>query len=100
VPVEGGDETEVVPGPLPDGQDWALSASGIDYATMAVQTIYRSHEYTIQFLDFESGQVVELFRREGLFLQSRLAVSPDEEWVLFGGTPARESELMLVENFR
>jgi hypothetical protein len=24
----------------------------------------------------------------------------DEEWVLFGGTPARESELMLVENFR
>jgi len=29
-----------------------------------------------------------------------LAVSPDEEWILYGERPAPTSELMLVENFR
>jgi hypothetical protein len=29
-----------------------------------------------------------------------LAVSPDEDWVLYGARPPSTSEIMLVENFR
>ena len=56
--------------------------------------------YTIRHLDFESGQVSELFRREGSFIHNSLAVSPDERWILHAARPLDESELMLVENFR
>jgi hypothetical protein len=66
--------------------------------------------YTIQFFDFESGEVTDVFRREGPFDHGivgaerstgpSLAVSPDEEWILYAECPAEKSELMLVENFR
>jgi hypothetical protein len=60
----------------------------------------RGEDYRIHFLDFETGQVTELFQKEGLYWHMRLEVSPDEEWILFDETPVGESELMLVENFR
>ena len=72
---------------------------GVVYKT---EDIVRSYveEYTIRFFAFESGEVTELFRKEGPFNHARLAVSPDEEWLLYGEAPADTSELMLVENFR
>ena len=56
--------------------------------------------YTVRYLDFESGQVSELFRKEGSSRHSSLDVSPDEEWIIHAERPALKSELMLVENFR
>jgi Tol biopolymer transport system component len=99
VPVGGGDETEVVPAPIGRWGDWALSRSGIYYCTRRARR-GRSREYTIHYLDLESGDVTEQFRKEGAFGQLWLAVSPGEEWILFGEVPAWQSELMLVENFR
>jgi hypothetical protein len=98
MPVTGGEETAIVSGPL-SVKGWALARGGIYFAeTSSVGA--RSRAYAIRYLDFESGQVSELFRKEGPFLYESLAVSPGEEWVLYCERPGSRSELMLVENFR
>jgi Tol biopolymer transport system component len=98
VPLDGGDATEVVPGPIANHEAWTLSRSGLYYATMRRPP---GAEFTIQYLELESGQVTELLRKEGPFGHGRnLAVSPGEEWILYSETPPDTSELMLVENFR
>jgi len=56
--------------------------------------------YTVRYLDFESGQVSELFREEGPSLRRSLDVSPGEEWIIHGERPPLQSELILVENLR
>jgi hypothetical protein len=98
VPVEGGEETPVVHG-LDTVKGWELSRSGIYYATARELEGTRT-EYTVRFLDFESGRTETLLRKEGPAWQWSLRVSPDEKWILFGETPSPQSELMLVENFR
>jgi len=97
-PVAGGEETEVVRGPVSWWQDWALSQRGLYYST--VRPRGHESEYTVQFLDFGSGRTTEVFRQLGSSEHSGLAVSPDEEWLLYGEWPEAQSELMLVENFR
>jgi Tol biopolymer transport system component/DNA-binding winged helix-turn-helix (wHTH) protein len=109
VPVAGGEESEVVRGPLAYNRDWALSSRGLYYAIErarvygGVDDHFRSRvptEYAIWFLDFESGKVTELFRKDGPFRHRWLAVSPDEERILYGEQALAQSEIMLVENFR
>jgi dipeptidyl aminopeptidase/acylaminoacyl peptidase len=109
VPLPAGPETEVLAGPLPYYADWAFSRSGIYYATQEARVFAgvdgsrRARvptAYAIRFLAFESGEVTELFRKEGPFRHRWLAVSPDEEWILYGEQPLAQAELMLVENFR
>jgi hypothetical protein len=97
VPAAGGKEPEVVRG-LVSWTDWALSRSGLYYST----TRPRGHgsEYKVQFLDFGSGRATEVFRQTGSLHHQGLAVSPDEEWILYGEDTEPQSELMLVENFR
>jgi len=98
VPVEGGEETEVVRAPGFLWYDWDLSRSGLYYSTIRPRG--RGNEYTIQFLDFASGRTRELFRQIGSEWHAGVAVSPDEEWLLYAEAPEWQSELMLVENFR
>jgi hypothetical protein len=98
MPLEGGEETAVVSGPL-TSWGWDLARSGIYYA-VAPGAGGRRRAYAIRHLDFESGHVSELFRRVDASDNHDLAVSPDERWVLHCERPARQSELMLVENFR
>jgi len=98
VPVAGGEETEVVRGPVPAWSDWALSRSGLYYSKIRPRG--RGNEYTIQFLDFASGRTKELYRQIGSARHQELAVSPDEQWILYSESPEWQSELMLVENFR
>ena len=45
---------------VPVWGDWALLPSGIYYTTRG-DVAGRNQDYTIQFLDFESGQVMTLF---------------------------------------
>jgi Tol biopolymer transport system component/serine/threonine protein kinase len=99
VPATGGDEIEVVGAKTGgDWQDWALGRSGLYYATRRRQV--RREEYTIEFVDFDSGTVTTLFRESGPRFHKSLAVSPDERWLLYRAEPPWQSELMLVENFR
>jgi len=98
-----------VQGPRAYYAGWALSRSGLYYAIERariygeVDDSFRARvptEYVIRFLDFDSGKVTELFRKDGPFRHRWLAVSPDEEWIVFGEQPLAQSEIMLVENFR
>ena len=102
IPVAGGEEAEVFRAeamfPRAFPRYWALTPGGIYFTT--IQVGVRAIDYTIQFYDLESGEVTELFGKEGPSLTPGLAVSPDEEWILYSEQPLPQSELMLVENFR
>jgi Tol biopolymer transport system component len=99
VPAEGGKETEVLRGP--NSKDhWTLSERGIYFTTWAWGLRHRSARYTIQYLDLGSGEVTELFSKEGSARPQCLAVSPDEQWILYTEVGMLSSELKLVENFR
>jgi hypothetical protein len=90
-----GEETEVFAGPLLPWA-WALGPSGA-YFLVLEPTMAQSNR-TLGLFDLQSGHVTELLRRDA-FIHT-LAVSPDEEWILYGESPPDTSELMLVENFR
>lgn len=98
VPAGGGEEIEVLPEPIRYFWDWALSPNGIYFATTKQAAL--SAELAVQFLDFQSAEVTEVFKKDGPFGYVALAVSPDEEWILFGERPFPQSDLMLVENLR
>jgi hypothetical protein len=94
----GGDESEVVKGPVL-WWNWALTRRGLYYATSRGGQA-RREEYTIQYLDFSSGRATPLYRKEGAYLHVSLTLAPDEKWILLGEAPLQQSELMLMENFR
>jgi Tol biopolymer transport system component len=97
MPVDGGEATEVVQESVA-WSDWALSRSGIYYATGRGTS--PREEYSIRHLDLESGQVTDLLRVEGFDFHGSLAVSPNEDWVLYGEGAHWTSELVLIEDFR
>jgi Tol biopolymer transport system component len=98
IPVRGGEETAIVSGPL-SYKGWALGRGGIYFSEdPIVEGLRRS--YVLRYLDFESGRVSEVYRKEGAFRHQYLAVSPDEEWILVVERPVDRSEVMLVEDFR
>ena len=76
-------------------------ARSYSYFALNRETVrWRKKEFVIRFLDSESGQVSEVFRKDSPAEHISLAVSPHEEWILYGEDPMDTSELMLVENFR
>jgi Tol biopolymer transport system component len=97
-PVEGGQETRVVED-LGGLSGWKLSRTGIYYATSRSPAL-AGEEYTIRFLDLESGRTETLFRTTSLSNHWYLGVSPDEKWILYTEWPHTASELVLVDNFR
>jgi dipeptidyl aminopeptidase/acylaminoacyl peptidase len=96
VSVEGGEETEVFPGPVRFDAEWEVIPEGLYFASEGPD-----EPYSIRFLDFDSGEVTEVLRRQRAGGGYSMTVSPDEEWVLFTEPAgAWTAELMLVENFR
>jgi len=100
VPAEGGEEDKVMG--MRDvwlHAGWKLSAEGIYYAVRddSAQPI-RKHSF--YFYDFQRGQSTNLYTYEGPDGHRSLAVSPDEQWILYTGFPPFTSDLVLIENFR
>jgi len=93
-PLEGGEETPVLREALYFG-NWALVSEGIYFISSEP-----TNEWVIRFHDFETGDVqtvsVPASRPRGSFL----TVTPDERWFLFTRWERRETDIMLVENFR
>jgi hypothetical protein len=98
VPVGGGEETEIVRGPIPHAYGWALTPTSVLYTTATSRA--RGEEYTIRSFHLATGRTTELFRKAGPFGHNFLAVSPDEAWILFVEGGLTESELTLVDGFR
>jgi len=98
-PISGGGETEVVPGPI-GWSDWALARSGLYFHAPDTGGESASPVHAIRRFDTRSREITEVQRKEGPLFRGWLAVSPDEEWILYAEGPPWTSELMLVENFR
>jgi Tol biopolymer transport system component len=98
-PLAGGQESQVVSGPVP-WQSWALGHHGLYYSTTEDRVPVRRVRLTIEYLDFASGRTTPLLIREGGAFWGGLAVSPDEKWILFGEAQPWQADLALIENFR
>jgi serine/threonine protein kinase/Tol biopolymer transport system component len=105
IPIEGGDETLVLP--LPKGGE----GLGLNYWTLGERGIYfidpgAKPRPAIKLFNFETQKMTHLGviakeRRNPSFGPAlRLAVSPDEQWLLYVQFDQCGSDIMLVENFR
>jgi hypothetical protein len=97
VSADGGEENVVLARQV-EGTNWTPGRGGIYF--WSLEPLPRGERAAIQFFDLESGRTTELFREDGPVEHGWLAVSPDEEWILYGERSANSSELMLVENLR
>jgi Tol biopolymer transport system component/serine/threonine protein kinase len=104
VPVQGGDEVEVVP-PLKGAvwNGWALGEHGIYFIDFEA-----GPRAAIKFFSFQTRQISQIGemekerRRLGheFAPTQRITVSPDEKWLLYVQYDQSGSDIMLVENFR
>jgi Tol biopolymer transport system component len=97
VPVDGGEEAPVLEFPKPGYWGyWAVVAKGIYF----VNTTARPH--ALEFFDFATRRTRQLAKLEHPAppFVAGLAVSPDERTVLYSQQDQRNSDIMLVENFR
>jgi Tol biopolymer transport system component len=92
-PVEGGEEEEVVRRAI-WWLNWSLAGRALYYSIPELRSL------AVVRLDLESGRASPFLQLETSGTALGLAVSPDEEWVLYANTIRQTSELMLVENFR
>jgi Tol biopolymer transport system component len=95
IPVSGGEEEQVVPDTVSNlGLAYAAARTGIYFVTMPGQ----SRKETLKYFNFATGQTTSV--AELGYTHLALAVSPDEQTVLYSALDHRDSDLMLVENFR
>ncbi len=98
VPVNGGDETQVLDQPKAGYWGyWAVVDSGIYFVNAEV----RSHPI-LEFFSFATGQVKRITAMEKTAARERsgLAISPDQRSILYAQVDQNESDIILVENFR
>ncbi|MGA2632130.1 MAG: hypothetical protein ABSG54_18200 [Terriglobia bacterium] len=95
VPVEGGEETLVLPqlAALLYGY-WGLTAEGIYF--------YDANARAIEFFRFSTSKVTQIVEPEKPPFRGAagLAVSPDGRWILFTQVDQEVADIILVENFR
>ena len=87
MPAQGGEETQVIKGPVE--MHFGVAAKGV---------YFQRDSKTIQFLDAASGKVRTIATTDKE--ASGLCVSPDEAYVVYGQTDRGEGGLMLVDGFR
>jgi hypothetical protein len=89
VPVNGGDETQVLEALVYAG-NFAVANSGIYFSP----TIH-----SIEFFSFATGKISSVATSEKPMVAG-LTISLDRRWILYTQTDQSATELMLVENFR
>jgi serine/threonine protein kinase len=104
VPVQGGEEAEVVP-PLKGvaWSGWTLGEHGIYFIDFEA-----SPRAAIKFFSFRTREISQIgeMEKERRRLRhefapaGRITVSPDEKWLLYVQYDQSGSDIMLVENFR
>jgi Tol biopolymer transport system component len=106
VPVEGGEEVEVLKDP-PAGfwGYWALDRDGIYYLEAKEKPgkgTAKELQAVVQYVNLATGKTREVARpeKEPYFGAPGLAVSPDGRYLLYLQVTEQSSDIMLVENFR
>jgi Tol biopolymer transport system component len=95
VPVEGGEEAPVHDLVKPaDWGQWTVVDEGVYFVNATEPS-----SPAIEFFDFATSQVRPIATLEKPTIVG-LAVSPDGRWILYTQIDRRDSDIMLVENFR
>jgi Tol biopolymer transport system component/DNA-binding winged helix-turn-helix (wHTH) protein len=97
MPLNGGaEEIRVLDQPRggTDWDFWALVHNGIYFVARGADS-----KDSVEFLDFAGEKKVRIFTMDGR-PNDGLAVSPDEESILFAQVKLSESQVVLVKNFR
>jgi Tol biopolymer transport system component len=95
VPVDGGEEVPVHDLVKPaDWAQWAVVDEGVYFVNATEPS-----SPAIEFFDFATSQVRSIATLEKPTVFG-LAVSPDGRWILYTQIDRRDSDIMLVENFR
>jgi Tol biopolymer transport system component len=97
VPTGGGEEVRILDRKVYRGS-WDLAAGGIYFLTKKPKA--GGEEWSIERLSLETGKVTPIFQQESPNSHVFLAVSHDEQWILYSEYLPQEGDLMLVENFR
>ena len=96
--LRGGPERQILPSIVND-REFFPTKSGIFYAVRPDET--QRTAYEIRHFLFATGRSETLYRFNSLAISQGLSVSPDEKTIIFSGiSPAKNADLMLVENFR
>ena len=90
MPVEGGEEQQVVPGTISGWASFSATAKGVYFRT----------GLTIKFLDAVTGKVSAVADLPSGAGGGGLCVSPDDRYVVYTKLDRNTTDLMLVENFR
>jgi Tol biopolymer transport system component len=91
--LDGSDEAPLLNREIHWGE-WALRPEGIYFATRA------GKKHSISLLSFQTGRMTTFRKEDTPYYRFFLTMSPDGQWFLYTEIPPRESDLMLVENFR
>jgi Tol biopolymer transport system component len=97
VPVNGGEERPVHPGVKAFSKPWMFAVTRTGIYTAVTENPLSG--FRLQVYDFETGRT-KIFGRIRKPLGRSMAVSPDDNTLLFQDYPARRGDLMILENFR
>jgi Tol biopolymer transport system component len=98
--VAGGPERELLPPATGVGSRNFFPAKNRLYYAIAPDP-QQSAKWEIRHLNLATGSSETIYRFESRALSQGLSVSPDETTIIFSGiSPSKNSDLMLIENFR
>jgi serine/threonine protein kinase len=100
VPLDGGDETLVLPANLRWWTIWALGDQGIYFLDFAGEGTER--KMLLKLYRFDTRQTTQIAALEQPVRTDRvrLSLSPDALWLVYSQLDRSESDLMLIDNFR
>jgi Tol biopolymer transport system component len=96
IPVAGGEEVRVLDRKVV-WRNWDVAPGGIYFLTSKPRP--GGEEWSIELLNLQSGKVTQIFHQDSPNHHDSLAVSPDEQWILYSETPPLDADLMLAEDF-
>jgi len=76
---------------------WAISKTGVYFSSS--RDTGQLRDYSLNFFDFQCGEIKEIIRNTGEMGSGWIDVSPDEDWIACTHQHHPDSELILVENF-
>lgn len=102
VPVDGGEESLVLAGlKSGNGDRWDVTAEGIYFVDEEVDDPAFESRWVLKLLRFENEEISVVSQLDGPPCgPTGLDVSPDGKWFIYVQADRRDSDLMLVENFR
>ena len=100
LPVEGGEETPVLPDlPSAGNGGWDVAPNGIYFVEFAGGPS-TGDKWVLRLLRFDTGETSTVMQLASALAGPSLEISPDGKWFLYAQVDQMGADLMLVEDFR